>query len=128
MAGLRGPQFPTRSHDSEGNDLATLAPSLWEWMVDARVFRKLTADASGDSDRGVVNRRFAHFSTREAPDDVTLGELSHALDMVGERYRVFARLLAHRATNLETPLPSDWSRPFLMQLQPSPQPPSPRNS
>jgi hypothetical protein len=67
--------------------------------------------------RQAVNRRFAHNSIREAPNDVTLGELHHALHMVSERYRVYARLLVQNTISLETPLPGDWSRPFVMQLR-----------
>jgi hypothetical protein len=64
--------------------------------------------------RDVVNRRFAHNSLREAPDDVTLGEVNEALNSIGERYRVYARLLTQaRSVNLNPPLPADWDRPFV---------------
>jgi hypothetical protein len=63
--------------------------------------------------RTVVNRRFAHYSVKQAPDDVTLGEVGHALDMIGERYRVYERLLNQQVkVDLGTPLPSDWDRPL----------------
>jgi hypothetical protein len=71
-----------------------------------------------DRVRTVVSRRFAHSSLREVADDVTVGEVNHALNMVGERYRVYARLILQQQTvNLEPPIPEDWDRPFVLRLR-----------
>jgi hypothetical protein len=67
--------------------------------------------------RTVVNRRFAHYSVKQAPDDVTLGEVGHALNMISERYRVYERLLNQQVkVDLTTPLPDDWDRPLVKPL------------
>jgi hypothetical protein len=66
--------------------------------------------------REVVNRRFAHNSLREAPDDVTMGEVNEALNSIGERYRVYVRLLTQQTpVDLNPPLPADWNSPFVAQ-------------